>query len=306
MSTVRTGHRARTKPMSLFDLKYLGVGSGLESRNALSARLAVSRLGGGADDFQHLVDIIDQQRQALEERGETIRSLHKDLNVMGQMLVEERTKAARYSKLFSVAEKQLQQVRRKKTFLPLSPQPIARSPDLVEPERDFGLFRSTTEHTLIASPTPLSPKPLFRSGLKRTETHKVTQVPDLKIALMGEVEDLKKALEELKERLARSEKEGKDAREAQEKAIERQTDLQAHLTEAEETISSLRQSLSDCNSLRVALEEKCRVMDSAHSELLLSVELFRKKNEAEMSKLKAEFMTSQHSLKALRHTFGLI
>jgi len=291
--------------MSLFDLKFLGVGTaGVESRNALSARLAVSRLGGGLDDFQHLVDIIDQQRQALEERGETIKSLQKDLNVMGQMLVEERTKAARYSKLFAITEKQLQQFRRKKTFQPLSPQPLAKSPDLVVRERDFGLFHSPTEHTLIAS--PLSPKPLFRSGLKRAETHKLTQSPDLRLALVAEVEDLKKELSELRERLEKAEKEGKEGREELEKGRGRETDLRNQLTEAEQANLSLRQSLSDSDSMRLALEEKCRVMDSAHSELLFSVELFRKKNEAEMSKLKAEFMASQHSLKALRHTFGLV
>jgi hypothetical protein len=293
--------------MSLFDLKYLSVGTaGLESRNALSARMAVSRLGGGLDDFQHLVDIIDQQRQALEERGETIKSLQKDLNAMGQMLLEERTKAARYSKLFGIAEKQLQQIRRKKTFLPLSPQPVARSPDLIDPVKDFGLMRFPTEHTLPVSPTPLSRKPLFRSGTKRAETQKLVASQEVaSIALVTEIEEVRKEMSEMKERLEKQETEGKDVKAEQEMWKGKEAELVAQLEEAERTMQSLRLSLSESECMRIALEEKCKVMDSAHSELLLSVEMFRKKNEAEMYKLKAELAASQHSLKALRHTFGL-
>ena len=308
MSTVRTGHKSRTKPMSLFDLKYLGVGTaGLESRNALSARLTVSRLGGGLDDFQHLVDIIDQQRQALEERGETIKSLQKDLNAMGQMLLEERTKAARYSKLFGIAEKQLQQMRRKKTFLPLSPQPaVARSPDLVDPVKDFGLVRFPTENTLPVSPTLLPRKQLFRSGTKRAETQKMMVSQEVaSIALGMEVEAVRKEISEMKEKLERQETEGREVRAEQELWKGKEAELVAQLEEAEKTIQSLRFSLSESENMRIALEEKCKVMDSAHSELLHSVEMFRKKNEAEMYKLKAELAASQHSLKALRHTFGL-
>jgi peptidoglycan hydrolase CwlO-like protein len=112
-------------------------------------------------------------------------------------------------------------------------------------------------------------------------------------------------MSEMKERLEKQETEGKDVKAEQEMWKGKEAELVAQLEEAERTMQSLRLSLSESECMRIALEEKCKVMDSAHSELLLSVEMFRKKNEAEMYKLKAELAASQHSLKALRHTFGL-
>ena len=262
-----------------------------DTKSSLSPRMTFSRLEGGTDDLQHLLDIITNQHQALEERGETIRSLHKDLTVMGQMLLEERTKAARYAKLFGIAEKQLQSYRRKK--------PLSRKHTEIDPN---SVQNSTLPAITAASPTNIKPtrKILLKSNTVQSDLTRISTIPDSPSSdFIRQIEELRKEIEELKEIVGKKDVELKEMR-------EKEGNQGKSTEEMENTVKELRIALADSNNMRIALEEKCKVMDTAHSELLLSVELFRKQQESETTKLKLDLAASQHSLQAMRRTFGLI
>ena len=121
VDVLRTLHRTRTQisSSSSNDSK-LQLKTGLSRSFFQSSPLSKRSKDAEIPEITQLLDIIENQRSSLEERAAIISRLQSDINALGKMLVEERSKAAQYSHMCVMAEKELEEVRTKAVGEPLT------------------------------------------------------------------------------------------------------------------------------------------------------------------------------------------
>ena len=250
----RSLHRSATKLETVSGFK--GVVFSESRRGADTQRNSGARYTAGPRDVESLLAIIDSQNRALSHRAQIIANLQHDVDALGQKLLESRGTVSHYQRLYSQAEKELKLVRER----------LGEKKGALEFE-ELSRWNSSCVEQLREREESKAGKE-GKSHLK-TEKKTTPKGSEETQDIDSELRKTDSSNEKLSHLISENEK-----------LHEKLSNSESKLTEKDKRIIELSDHLSISTQNFEILLKKHQKLEKSYSDLLLSVQLFRKQEKS--------------------------